>query len=155
MTAVELKSWPAWRKTHPDRRIAEILDEVCGIFTSNRTEVVLASHSGGSSLVFGYLNAIDEIPAKITRIAFLDSDYAYDSSLHSKKIIDWLAASDARRVHAVLKRHPVSQASTPYTESPRENVSDALKIFFSYAGSFRRPGLALLGAGPKLYQYKP
>jgi hypothetical protein len=94
----DTKSWPAWRKTHPNWRIAQILDEVYGIFASNQTEIVLASHSGGGSLVFGYLNAIDEIPPRVRRIAFLDSDYAYEPALHAKKIIDWLAASDANRL---------------------------------------------------------
>ena len=92
------KSWPAWRKMHPDRRIAEILAGVCGIFPPNRTDIVLASHSGGGSLVFGYLNAVNEIPANVRRIAFLDSDYAYDSTLHAKKIINWLAASNANHL---------------------------------------------------------
>ena len=92
------KSWPAWRKIHPDRRIEEILNGVCGIFPSNRTDIVLASHSGGGSLVFGYLNAVSEIPANVRRIAFLDSDYAYDSTLHAKKMINWLTTSDANRL---------------------------------------------------------
>jgi hypothetical protein len=94
------RSWPAWRKAHfdSDRRIAQIVDEVCAIFPSNRTEIVLASHSGGGSFVFGYLNAMDEIPAKVSRIAFLDSDYGYDSNLHSKKIIQWLTASAGHRL---------------------------------------------------------
>jgi hypothetical protein len=88
------KSWPAWRKTNSDRHIAEILDGVRGIFSSNQTDVVLAGHSGGGSLIFGYLNAVDEIPAYVKRIAFLDSDYAYDSKLHAQKFADWLVASD-------------------------------------------------------------
>lgn len=88
------KSWPAWRKTNSDRHIAEILDGVRGIFSSNQTDVVLAGHSGGGSLIFGYLNAVDKIPAHIKRIAFLDSDYAYDSKLYVQKLADWLAASD-------------------------------------------------------------
>jgi hypothetical protein len=85
------KSWPAWRKTHNDRRIAEILDAVRGIFSSNKMEVVLASHSGGGSLVLGYLNAVKQIPGDVKRIAFLDSDYAYDTRLHAEKIRSWLA----------------------------------------------------------------
>lgn len=89
----ETKSWPAWRKQHNDGRIAEILDGVRGIFSSNKTEVVLASHSGGGSMIFGYLNTVKEIPADVHRIAFLDSDYAYDSQLHGDKIKNWLAAS--------------------------------------------------------------
>ncbi|HEV2331147.1 MAG TPA: hypothetical protein VGY56_20380, partial [Verrucomicrobiae bacterium] len=96
----DTKSWPAWRRSHSnsDRRILEILNEVCGIFASNQLEVVLASHSGGGSLIFGYLNAVDEIPARVRRIAFLDSDYAYESTLHAKKLINWLAASDANHL---------------------------------------------------------
>jgi len=88
------KSWPAWRKQHSDRRIAEIIDGVRGIFSSNKTEVVLASHSGGGSLVFGYLNAVEKIPAGVTRIAWLDSDYGYDANAHADKLKSWLAASD-------------------------------------------------------------
>ena len=87
------KSWPAWRKKYSDQRIVEICDGVRGIFSSNKTEVVLASHSGGGSLVFGYLNAVDKIPDDVKRIAFLDSDYAYDSKLHADKVKNWLAAS--------------------------------------------------------------
>ena len=88
------KSWPAWRKTYNDRRIAEIIVGVCGIFLSNQTEVVLASHSGGGSLIFGYLNAVEKIPQNIKRIAFLDSDYDYDSKLDSQKMNDRLRSSD-------------------------------------------------------------
>jgi len=92
------KSWPLWRKTHPDSRIAEILDSVRAIFPTNHTQIVLASHSGGGSLVFGYLNAVNVIPAYVRRIAFLDSDYAYDSKLHAEKITNWLAASNENRL---------------------------------------------------------
>jgi len=88
------KSWSAWRKTHDDQVIVHILDNVRGIFSSNKTEVVLASHSGGGSLVFSYLNAVEKIPQDVKRIAFLDSDYGYDSELHADKIKSWLAASD-------------------------------------------------------------
>ncbi len=56
--------------------------------------MVLASHSGGGSLIFGYMNAVERIPASIKRIAFLDSDYDYDSTLDAQKIKDWLTASE-------------------------------------------------------------
>ncbi len=87
------KSWPTWRKAHNDRRIAEILDGVRGIFSASKTEVVLASHSGGGSLIFGYLNVAEKIPDDVKRIAFLDSNYGYDSKLHADKIRNWLLAS--------------------------------------------------------------
>ncbi|MDR3458844.1 MAG: hypothetical protein P4N60_15450 [Verrucomicrobiae bacterium] len=92
------ESWPAWRKTHADHRIAEIIDGVREIFPANKVEVVLASHSGGGSLMFGYLNAVDKIPDEVKRIAFLDSDYAYDSWRHAEKIARWLATTDEHRL---------------------------------------------------------
>lgn len=88
-----MKSWPAWRKKYNDQRIVAILDGVRGIFSAEKTEVVLASHSGGGSLVFGYLNAVEKIPDDVKRIAFLDSNYGYDSKLHADKIKNWLAAA--------------------------------------------------------------
>ena len=55
---------------------------------------MLSGHSGGGSLLFGYLNAVEAIPEKIHRIAFLDSNYAYDSALgHERKLVNWLKAS--------------------------------------------------------------
>ena len=87
------RSWPAWRKQHGDRRIVEIVDGVRGIFSAHEPEVVLASHSGGGSLVFGYLNAVGKIPDEVRRLAFLDSDYGYESSRHADKIKSWLAAA--------------------------------------------------------------
>jgi len=87
------KSWPAWRKSHGDEKIPEILEGVSGIFSSNHVEVVFAGHSGGGSLIFGWLNTSEKIPDDVNRIAFLDSDYAYDPKLHADKLKNWLAAS--------------------------------------------------------------
>ena len=87
------KSWPSWRKKYNDNRIAEIFDGVREIFSSNKTEVVLASHSGGGSLMFGYLNAVETIPANVKRIAFLDSNYGYTPTNHAAKLKQWLASS--------------------------------------------------------------
>ncbi len=88
-----LKSWPAWRKKYDDHRLAQIVTGVRGIFPATNTEAVLAGHSGGGSLIFGFLNAVDTIPDWIKRIAFLDSDYAYDTTRHADKLRHWLAAS--------------------------------------------------------------
>ncbi len=86
-----LKSWPAWRKKYGDERIPKVIAEVRGIFGTNELEIALTGHSGGGSLIFGYLNSLKEIPNEITRIAFLDSNYAYDSSLgHTEKLAVWL-----------------------------------------------------------------
>jgi hypothetical protein len=87
------KSWPAWRRQHSDESIAGMLNDVRGIFSASKEEVVLASHSGGGGLIFGYLNTVEKIPSDVKRIAFLDSDYDYDNQKYADKIRDWLAAS--------------------------------------------------------------
>jgi hypothetical protein len=90
----DLKSWPAWRKKNGDAEIPEIVARIKNIFPANRVEIVLASHSGGGSFIFGYLNAIQKIPDDVVRIAFLDSDYGYDPALgHDKMLARWLEAS--------------------------------------------------------------
>ncbi|HYV28955.1 MAG TPA: hypothetical protein VFA77_15575, partial [Candidatus Eisenbacteria bacterium] len=54
----------------------------------------LTGHSGGGSFTFGYLNTVETIPSEIVRIAFLDSNYAYDPALgHKEKLVQWLKAS--------------------------------------------------------------
>ena len=88
-----MKSWPTWRKKYSDARIVEMLDGVRGIFPAQSTEVVLTSHSGGGSLMFGYLNAVKEIPGDVKRIAFLDSNYAYNRTNHAEKLTSWLKRS--------------------------------------------------------------
>jgi hypothetical protein len=93
--AADQKSWPAWRKKNGDAGIPEILARVKNIFPTNQLEVVLASHSGGGSFIFGYLNAVRKIPGDVVRLAFLDSDYAYSAALgHDEMLAHWLAASD-------------------------------------------------------------
>jgi len=90
------RSWPAWRKAHGDKDIPGIIESVEKRFAANRLEVVLAGHSGGGSLTFGYLNSVETIPGDIERIAFLDSDYAYDAARgHAKKLTAWLRASES------------------------------------------------------------
>jgi hypothetical protein len=87
------KSWPAWRKAHGDKLIPEIVAAVKKLFPGRQVDTVLSGHSGGGSFIFGYLNAVDRIPDDVVRIAFLDSNYAYDRALgHKDKLVKWLAA---------------------------------------------------------------
>ena len=88
-----MKSWPAWRQKHSDAEIPNLIGAVKRNFPTNRLEVVLTGHSGGGSLTFGYVNAVEQIPADITRIAFLDSNYAYRTTNHLGKLVRWLRAS--------------------------------------------------------------
>ena len=88
------RSWPAWRKAHGDKLIPEIITTVKKLFAGREVETALSGHSGGGSLIFGYLNAVDQIPENVVRIAFLDSNYAYDRALgHRDKLARWLTAS--------------------------------------------------------------
>ena len=90
-----LKSWPAWKKQllNGPLEIKRIVDSITGMFAGYRPEVMLNSHSGGGSFIFGYLDAVEQIPDQIRRIAFIDSDYGYEDSLHGAKLIQWLSSS--------------------------------------------------------------
>ena len=83
-------SWPAWRKKHGDEQIPKLISELQSRYSSKEPSVVLSGHSGGGSLIFGFLDASAEIPAEVTRIAFLDATYAYETERHSSKITTWL-----------------------------------------------------------------
>jgi hypothetical protein len=86
------KSWPSWKRTYPGAKneIKKIIDSITGIFKSYNPRIVLNGHSGGGSFIFGWLDAVEKIPASVDRIAFLDSNYGYEDSLHRKKLSEWL-----------------------------------------------------------------
>lgn len=87
----ELKSWPAWRRQHGDAPIPALLGRVAREVGGEQTEWVLTGHSGGGSLTFGFLNTVTNIPAHVTRIALLDSNYAYERARgHGEKLARWL-----------------------------------------------------------------
>jgi hypothetical protein len=78
------KSWPLWKQKHPDfkKRIPYIIDSLTASVPGKHKEVYLSGHSGGGSLIFGYMAGIPGIPSYIKRISFLDSNYGYDSSYY-------------------------------------------------------------------------
>ena len=86
------KSWPTWKRTTENSKpkIKDLVDSLSWLFKEYHPKIILNGHSGGGSFIFGYLDAVDKIPDNIERIAFLDSDYGYEDSLHTKKFIDWL-----------------------------------------------------------------
>lgn len=81
----DYKSWPAWKQKHSDykKAIPELVDSLSGLFGKKRI-VYLNGHSGGGSFIFGFIAGVEQIPAYVKRISFLDSDYGYDSSYYSK-----------------------------------------------------------------------
>ena len=91
------KAWPQWRRNHPNEgaEIRGMVEELTRRYSNQQPRVTLGGHSGGGSFMFGYLGAVDEIPATIERIAFLDSTYAYDPEQHAVKLARWLNSPSA------------------------------------------------------------
>src|SRR5205085_3599275 len=90
--ANNFKSWPAWRKKYGNELIPDVINSVKKLFATNDLQIVLNGHSGGGSFIFGYLDAMETIPNEVVRIAFLDSDYAYERALgHKEKLARWLS----------------------------------------------------------------
>ncbi len=89
----EGKSWPGWKKVHPDyrERIPAVIRSVTESLGLGPVRIDLSGHSGGGSFVFGYIDSVDPIPREVERIVFLDSNYGYDDeSGHGDKLIAWL-----------------------------------------------------------------
>lgn len=87
-------SWPAWRRKHGDRPIVEAATSLRAR-VGEPSKLVLTGHSGGGSFTFGFIDAVDAIPDFVERIAFLDSNYAYETR-HAAKLSAWLEASTNR-----------------------------------------------------------
>lgn len=93
------RSWVLWRRKNPDyaARIGEIVEALRSRYP--KASLVLTGHSAGGSFTFGYLDGRDQIPDDVERIAFLDSNYAYDAAKgHDAKLTAWLAASSQHRL---------------------------------------------------------
>lgn len=91
------KSWPEWRARHTyekaNARIVSIVDEVrAAIGNPPALAVTLTGHSGGGSFAWGFIDGQPALPPWLERIAFLDSDYSYESR-HGAKIVEWLRAN--------------------------------------------------------------
>lgn len=99
------RSWPAWRARQgydrANARLVRIVDTLRSVVGDpSRMRVTLTGHSGGGSLMFGWLDALDTIPPWLGRIAFLDANYNYDRR-HAPKLAGWLRR-DAANTLVVL-----------------------------------------------------
>ncbi len=86
------KSWPAWNTGTADSRelLRRMTEDVITLFKPWQPEIVLNGHSGGGSFILRYISAAGEIPGNVVRIAFLDSDYSYEDTVHGPKLARWL-----------------------------------------------------------------
>jgi hypothetical protein len=85
-------SWPLWKKNNPSylQDTKHIVDRISKLFSLWNPSVVLNGHSGGGRFIFSYLEATEKIPETVKRIAFLDSDYGYEDSIHGPLLVSWL-----------------------------------------------------------------
>jgi hypothetical protein len=123
----EGRSWPSWRQKHPDspQIIRETLESTMREFPGSKLDGVVAGHSGGGSMITGYINAYDELPSWVTRIAYLDANYSYDDDQHhGDKLLAWLKG-DPRR-HLVVMAY-----------DDREIMLDGKKVLGPTGGTFR------------------
>ena len=93
------RSFVLWRRKHADHPalIVAIVDALRRRFAS--PQIVLTGHSAGGGFTFGYLDGVERIPVDIERIAFLDSNYAYDAAKgHDAELARWLGDSAMHRL---------------------------------------------------------
>ena len=92
-------SWPTFRREQVGAGtiIRELVESLTKEFAAD--SVVLSCHSGGGSFLFGYLNAVESLPASLEQIVFLDANYSYsDEDRHGDKLLAWLHGDAARRL---------------------------------------------------------
>ena len=73
----DTKSWGSWRKAEPtrDQKIKETVEYILSLFSKYNPHIELNSHSGGGNFIFGFMDAVSEIPDYVKRISFIDSNY--------------------------------------------------------------------------------
>lgn len=122
-------SWPSFRSAHKDANsiIHTLLEKWRTEFGSDDTKVFLTGHSGGGGFIFSEIEASDEIPGYIDRIAFLDANYNFDAKQHAGKFERWLKADDARRLVVIA-----------YDD--REITFEGKKVVGPTGGTFRATG---------------
>lgn len=122
-------SWPRWRENQPDANatIGRLVDEWRQQFGGENSKVTLTGHSGGGSFMFGLIEAHDEIPAFVDRIAFLDANYSFAGERHAEKLAQWLTGNVARRLIVIA-----------YDD--REIVFEGKKVVGPTGGTFRATG---------------
>ena len=95
-------SWPSFRKNKDaNATIGKLVDDWRRQFGTPDCKVTLTGHSGGGSFDFGVIESAEKIPDYIDRIAFLDSNYAFDAALHAKKFEQWLNGDKSRRLFVI------------------------------------------------------
>ena len=144
-------TWPTWRKekgADNGKIIRKLVDDVAASLAPSRPTIALASHSGGGSFIFGYLNGGDAIADNVERIIWIDSNYGYDEAdHHGEKLLKWVKGDPKRHVivlayndrAATLNGKPfVSETGGTFYRSHKmiEYINREQKLVQSQAGHF-------------------
>lgn len=96
----DLKSWPAWSAATPEYpvKVRRMVEDIKSLFAPWDPELVLNGHSGGGRFIFNFLDAYEQIPVNVVRIAFLDSNYGWEDERYGPKIVSWLRSGKNRHL---------------------------------------------------------
>jgi hypothetical protein len=134
------RSWYNWLASTPDsvRKIKAIVDDISGIFAKWDPQIVLNSHSGGGRFIFSYIDAVNEIPENILRIAFLDSNYGYEDTTNGPKLARWLKSGKNKYLCTLAYNDSVVIYNGKQLVSPTGGTWYRSKMMIKYlSGSFR------------------
>ena len=134
----EGKSWPTWRRVRgyeaANARIVRLVDELIDSIGRPPTlAVTLTGHSGGGSLMFGFIEGHPAMPDWLERIAFLDATYNFTAA-HGESLAAWLRR-DPRHV----------LVSLAYDD--REIMLDGKKVVSDSGGTWRATDRMLASLG--------
>ena len=134
------KSWPTWKKETPEflQEVKSMVDKTTGLFAKWNPRVVLNGHSGGGRFIFSYLESVGKIPENVRRIAFLDSDYGYEDTIHGPPLVDWLKSGKDKFLCTLAYNDSVVVLNGQPIVSPKAGTWFRSKMMKDYlAGSFR------------------
>ncbi len=109
------KSWPAWRRNtlNADQLITRVIDSLYAHYEKYTPEMTLSAHSGGGSLIFGYMRQNQGLHPAIKRLGLLDATYAYETSEDLGLLNSWL-----QNPHHSLQVFAYNDSTVQYNGKP-------------------------------------
>jgi len=132
-------SWPLWKKNNPAylQESKQIVDNITAMFSPWNPDITLNGHSGGGRFIFSYLEAVGKIPGSVVRIAFLDSDYGYEDTIHGPPLVKWLKSGENKFLCTLAYNDSVVIYNDKPLVSPTGGTWYRSKMMKEYlAGSF-------------------
>jgi pimeloyl-ACP methyl ester carboxylesterase len=155
-------TWPNFCRnvSNANEQIRAMIDDWRRQFGTKNAKVTLTGHSGGGAFMFCVIDASDEIPDYIDRIAFLDANYSFDAAMHAAKLEHWLNGDDRRRLIVVAydDREITFQGKKVVgpdggTFRATGRMRDALGKSFELADGEKAPFLKTTGLGGRIHFY--